>query len=139
MDKKQKIVVIGIIENGDEVLVIQRYDPKIKDAHLKWDLPGGTNEFGESLKETLTREIKEETGSEVQIIEMLPECVSKEWHHQDYLQHTLVFCFVCKLINSGSRSKDHKVNDVKWVKMSKLAELDWLETTKVFIELYLEK
>ena len=37
----QKIVVLGIIEDNKKILVSQRIDPKIKDAHMKWDVPGG--------------------------------------------------------------------------------------------------
>jgi ADP-ribose pyrophosphatase YjhB (NUDIX family) len=137
MDKKQKIVVLGIIENSENnILVSQRFDPKIKEAHLKWDLPGGTNEFGESLKETLIREIEEETGLNVEIVKLLPDCVSKEWKHEEYLMHTLVFCYQCRLINGKIRLGDHKINELKWMKPLEAEKLDLLPTTKVFIELF---
>lgn len=41
MDKIQKIVVLGLIENEKwEILITKRFDPKISEAHLKWDIPG---------------------------------------------------------------------------------------------------
>ena len=54
MKTKSKLVILGLIENQNhEFLLSQRYEPKLPEVHLKWDLPGGRNEFGESLEETL--------------------------------------------------------------------------------------
>jgi 8-oxo-dGTP pyrophosphatase MutT (NUDIX family) len=140
MNRKQKLVVLGIIENDKgQVLVSQRLDPKIPDAHLKWDVPGGSNEFGESLKDTLIREIQEETGLRVDILRFLPDCVSKEWQHEDYLQHTLVFCYHCKLIDGKLHLNDNEINELKWVLPQDAQKLDLLPTTKVFIDLFNEK
>ncbi len=140
MDRKQKLVVLGIIEDGKgQILVSQRLDPKIPTAHLKWDVPGGTNELGESLKDTLIREIQEETGLHVDILKLLPDCVSKEWEHEDYLQHTLVFCYHCSLIDGKLHLNDHKINELKWVLPQEAQKLDLLPTTKVFIDMFNKK
>ncbi len=137
MEKKQKIVVLGIIENDSgQILVSQRLDPKIPDAHLKWDVPGGTNEFGESLKDTLLREILEETGLQVKILRLLADCVSKEWEHEEYLQHTLVFCYHCQLIDGTLHLTDHKINKLEWISPQDAKNLDLLPTTRAFIELF---
>ena len=125
MEKKKKVVVLGIILNKEgEILVAQRYDPKIPAAHLKWDVPGGTNEFGESLPETLSREILEETGLNVEVKQLLAESVSKEWQHNDYLMHTLVFCYLCDLINGKLHLNDPKINALKWVSPKEAQSLD---------------
>ncbi|MGV8162541.1 MAG: NUDIX hydrolase [Candidatus Nanoarchaeia archaeon] len=138
--KKQLIVVLGIIQNQDgKILISQRLDPKIREAHLKWDVPGGTNEFGESLKETLLREILEETGLSVNILKLLPDCVSKEWKHTDYLQHTLIFCYQCEVTEGDLQLNDPKINELKWISPIEALELDLLPTTRVFIELFLEE
>lgn len=137
MNKKQKIVVLGIIENGSgQILVSQRLDPKIPAAHLKWDVPGGTNEFGESLKETLIREIKEETGLQVNVLNLSPDCVSKEWKHDKYLLHVLVFCYYCKLTGGKLSSTDSQIRNLKWISPKDAQKLDLLPTTKVFVDLF---
>ena len=132
----QKIVVIGLIVNDkNEILLTQRLDPKIKDAHLKWDVPGGKSEFGESLSETLEREILEEIGIKVEVQELLPKCVSKYWDHEDYFQHTLLFCYKCKFIKGIPVSNDGKIGEIKWQKLNDALKMDLLSTTREFIEM----
>lgn len=97
-------------------MLSQRYDPDILDAHLRWDLPGGTNEFGESLPETLKREILEETGLEVEVLEMLSKSVSRKWNHKDYSIHVVVVCYYCRYVDGELNLNDHKINDLRWVK-----------------------
>ncbi len=133
-------MVLGIIQDRDgKILVSQRSDPKIKEAHLKWDVPGGTNEFGESLKETLKREIVEETGLDAEVMQLLPECISKNWDHEEYLLHTLLLCYTCQYKGGNLQSKDHKINDLKWVSPQEALHLDLLSTTRQFIEIFNQK
>ena len=39
--------------------------------NAKWTMPGGTLDFGESLIECATREVKEETGLDVNVIDVI--------------------------------------------------------------------
>ena len=138
MEGKFKLVVLGLIENSNnEFLLSQRFEPILPEVHLKWDLPGGKNEFGESLDETIIREIKEETGLEVKIARFMPFTVSKVWDYKDCKQHTIVFCFHCLYLNGELNSTDSKINDLKWVAKNDLLKYDFLETTKSFIDNFL--
>ncbi|GAA0255673.1 NUDIX hydrolase [Cryptosporangium japonicum] len=53
-------VAAAIVDDQDRVLVIQRRD------NGKWQPPGGVLELDESITEGLAREVREETGLEVQ-------------------------------------------------------------------------
>lgn len=53
------------IEQDGTILMVQRGDSG------KWTLPGGTLEFGESLPECATREIREETGLHIELKEII--------------------------------------------------------------------
>ena len=59
------IVGVGavIVEAGKVVLVRRRYEPLAG----RWSLPGGTLELGETLETGVAREMREETGLEVDV------------------------------------------------------------------------
>jgi len=59
MKKYTHLGVYGILIHDDQILLIK----KSRGPHKgKWDLPGGSIEFGEEPYETLKREFYEETG-----------------------------------------------------------------------------
>lgn len=138
MKQVTKVVVLGLVfNNRGEALLTQRHDPNIPDAHLLWDIPGGTNEFGESLEETVHREVQEETGISVVVGDMLPKSVAKTWDHKEYSQHTLIFCFKCSVQKESKRTDDPKILDVRWEKPDNLTSYQFLPTTKQFIDMML--
>ncbi|MFZ4632187.1 MAG: NUDIX hydrolase [Patescibacteria group bacterium] len=132
---RTKLVVLGLIKNNNgEYLISQRFDPDFGDAHLKWDLPGGTNEFGESLEETLKREVVEETGLIVDVLDMMPHSVSKVWKSSNGDVHVILVCYHCVMISGELNTEDKKINDLKWVKPSDIYSFELLSTTKQFLE-----
>lgn len=58
----------AVILRGSEVLLIRRGKAPFK-GH--WSIPGGKIEFGEPLEMALAREIREETGVEVEILGLI--------------------------------------------------------------------
>jgi ADP-ribose pyrophosphatase YjhB (NUDIX family) len=56
-----------IIEQGRAVLIRRGSEPLLGE----WSIPGGTLELGETLEEGVARELLEETGIEVRILELI--------------------------------------------------------------------
>ncbi len=81
---KTKVIAIGLIENKKDstFLISQRFDPEFPAAHMKWDFLGGKIEPGESAKETIEREVFEESGVKVSVGELLPKVFSKVWREK---------------------------------------------------------
>jgi ADP-ribose pyrophosphatase YjhB (NUDIX family) len=63
------VVGVGgvIIEQGRAVLIRRGSEPLLGE----WSIPGGTLELGETLEEGVARELLEETGIEVRILQLI--------------------------------------------------------------------
>jgi ADP-ribose pyrophosphatase YjhB (NUDIX family) len=66
---EKPIVGVGgvVIEDGKALLIRRGNEPLMG----QWSIPGGTLELGETLLEGTARELKEETGLEVKVLEMI--------------------------------------------------------------------
>lgn len=88
------IGIFGIIlDQQNRVLLCHRRDYDL------WNLPGGTLEHGESPWDCLKREIKEETGLEVEV-PRLAGVYSKTDKDE------VVFSFVCKVVGGKIKTND---------------------------------
>lgn len=63
------VVGVGgvVIEDGRALLIKRGTEPLLG----QWSIPGGTLELGESLQDGVARELLEETGLEVQVLDMI--------------------------------------------------------------------
>ncbi len=59
-----KVIVGGIIEKNGKYLLVQEAKEK---CYKKWNFPAGHLDFNESLEQGAIREIKEETGCDVEL------------------------------------------------------------------------
>jgi len=66
---ERPIVGVGgvIIDNGRALLIRRGSEP----LRGEWSIPGGTLELGESLQEGVARELREETGLDVRVLELI--------------------------------------------------------------------
>ena len=77
---ERPVVGVGgvVIENGRALLIRRGSEPLLG----QWSIPGGTLELGESLEHGVVRELKEETGLTVRIVEMI-EVFDRIYEDQD--------------------------------------------------------
>ena len=106
-EKIMNIVVGGIIEKDGKYLLIQEAK---KMCYGKWNFPAGRLEFKESLKQGAIREIKEETGCDV---ELNGVCYIANRILEDDLR-IMVF-FNAKLVNENIKYDKNEILDVKWI------------------------
>lgn len=81
--------VIGVLRRHDgKYLLADRVERDVHDKGVVtgddfWQIPGGGVEVGETVEEAVIREMKEETGLDVEIITLLPKIntsIRPHWH-----------------------------------------------------------
>ncbi len=91
---ERPIVGVGavILDAGQVVLIRRRYEPLAG----RWSLPGGTLEVGETLEAGVARELREETGLEVEVgpvIEVFDRILLDEERRVRY--HFVLIDYLC--------------------------------------------
>lgn len=109
-------VVAAIIIKDGRVFATQRGYGEFKDG---WEFPGGKIEPGESRKEALVREIKEELDADIRIGSLLE---TVEYDYPAF--HLTMHCFFCELISEDIVLKEHE--DARWLSEEELGTVDWL-------------
>ena len=97
---------------------------------LKWELPGGKIEPGESAEKCLVREIKEELDIDIKVKQSLIQ------HTHSYPTVTIKLVpFICEQIGGELKLKEHV--DFKWLNTNELLDLDWAEADIPILYQYL--
>lgn len=105
------LCVAALIKRGNAVLMGLREYEKGKPV---WTLPGGRCDAGESLKETLLREIEEEIGvSDVEILDIIGEKAGV--HHGDK-----VYFIECSISQEPKLMEPEKFLEWSWIEYDKL-------------------
>jgi 8-oxo-dGTP diphosphatase len=111
-------VVCAIIEQDGRFLVARR--PAGKHLARKWEFPGGKVEAGESEVEALDRELLEELGVRVKIIERLTPV------EHSYPDRSLrLIAFRCRIVNGVPDAGEHE--ELRWIEIDEAFSYDFPE------------
>jgi len=99
---------------------------------LKWEFPGGKIKRNESPDSCLHRELKEELGIAVRVLEVLTPAT------YSYPTFTVTLHPFRCAIESGTLTL-HEHAAVQWLQPEKLVTLDWAEADLPVIEAYLAR
>ena len=113
---KEIKVVAAIIKNEDKILANKRgYGEFIN----MWEFPGGKIEPGETKKQALVREIKEELNIEISVDNF---ALDIEYQYPNF--YLFMSCFMCSIKEGSIELLEH--NDGKWITKEELNTLNWL-------------
>jgi len=117
---KNILTVKAILLNDENKILLLKRSKKSSNPG-KWDLPGGILEKNETLAEALSREIREETGLEIEIGEILGTAeFSKESEQFQDEKRGLRYLAYCDS-NEVKISDEHQ--SFKWVLMEEALEM----------------
>lgn len=122
-------VVCSIIERAGDILLAQR--PEGKSLELKWEFPGGKVRYEETEVMALKREIKEELGIEIDVIERLTPCF---FQYTDFSINLIPYR--SKIKNGVLHPEEHV--RIKWVDLNEAQQYDLAEADQLILKEYID-
>ncbi|GAA4411281.1 NUDIX domain-containing protein [Fodinibacter luteus] len=128
-------VVAVVLNEQSRVLLIHKTDNSL------WALPGGGHEIGESIVDTVVREVKEETGYDVEV-ETITGTYTNPRHVMAYddgeVRQQFSIAFRARLVG-GEACTSSESSEVVWVRPEELDGLDMHPSMRMRIQHALEE
>lgn len=128
----QKIVLAGVIVDNDKILILQRN--KYEDVFPNmWELPSGKKEPLENSERSLLREVKEETGLDVEIIfpfSVFDYQIEKTGEIRDSTQIN----FLVKLVKNDRVTLSSEHQNFAWISKNEIEQYEISKKTKKVIQ-----
>jgi len=129
------IAAKALIIKGDKLLVLYKSKEEAKEwtdfeaANLeaRRDLPGGRLEFGEGPKSALVREVREETGLEVELVKPLDV-----WHMIKGNFQLVGINYLCRCL-AGDVVLSHEHEAHEWLSESELLAKEWDDVVRYVV------
>ena len=125
------IVGVGAViwnDRGEIVLIRRGQEPRLGE----WSIPGGRLEWGESVRDGIIREVREETGLEVEVVGLIDvvDSVTRDGSG-DVIRHYVLIDFLVQPL-SGTLSAGSDAAEARWVAYGSLDEyVLWKETRRI--------
>lgn len=105
------------------VLLVRRAKPPLEG---RWSIPGGTVELGETLEQALVREMAEETGLDVEPLEVLTVFDRIEREGTEVAFHHVIVDYLCRCVAGEARAASDAL-EVAWATVDELGRYDLTE------------
>lgn len=99
---------------------------------ITWTLPKGTPNPGETTDETALREVAEETGLQVRIVDRLPS-IEYTFVQSGTRIHKTVHYFLMEPTGGDLDRHDHEFDAVRWVRFDEAPALLTFETERALV------
>jgi 8-oxo-dGTP diphosphatase len=94
---------------------------EVRNESGKWEFPGGAVEFNETIESALVREVREEYGFEISVLELLDvvdHIIPEE------KQHWISPTFICAVKSGKPMIREpHKCEEIGWFELDQISEV----------------
>ncbi|MGB6975341.1 MAG: NUDIX hydrolase [Terracidiphilus sp.] len=105
----------AVVVKGGRILLVRRGQEPLKG---RWSIPGGLLELGEALEDGVVREVREETGLDVQpmeLIELLDRIHREKTPEGERIRyHYVIADYLCRVMGGQLRAASD-AEEVRWV------------------------
>lgn len=131
------VVPVAIIVKNGKMAITKRNDPHRPEYHEKWEFPGGSMEFGETITENLVREIKEETGLKIKPLEQLRPLYVKSQKYPTWNYQVFLVPYICDIFGQSSRINDAEILELRWVKINEINKFNFVGENRQMLKSFL--
>ena len=123
-------MAVGVVVwKDDEVLLIRRAKPP---RIGEWSIPGGAQELGETVKDTATREVREETGLDVAVTDLIEVVDFIERDNTGRVSYHYTLVDWSAEWRNGEALPSDDVSEIMWVDPAELESYGiWSETVRI--------
>jgi 8-oxo-dGTP diphosphatase len=117
---ERPVVGVGaVVISGGRALLVRRGGPPLEG---QWSIPGGMLELGETVFEGVRRELAEETGMEVRVVDLIEvfERISLDGEGKPKY-HFVVLDYLCEPVRGDARAGSD-AEEVAWVLAEELSK-----------------
>lgn len=122
-----------VTDEDGRILLVNRVDNGL------WALPGGGMELGESIEDCAIREVREETGLDVEITGLIGVYTNPR-HVIEYsdgeVRQQFSLCYATRLLG-GTLAHDDESTDLQWVHLTDIPALNMHPSMRLRIDHYL--
>ena len=119
-----------IEKNGSVLLVKREHEP----GKGKWSLLGGLVNLGEKIRDAIKREVEEEVGLKVDVVNIVDVFDSIEYDDKGRVRfHYVIIGFMVKAIGGEVRGSE-EASQVKWFNVEELKNLEMTSTTRKLLK-----
>jgi len=120
----------AVIINEGKILLEKR---KKEPGKGKWSIPGGLVELGESLEQTVIREVKEETSLEVEKPELIDVVDSISADENGRIKYHFVMVDYFVKLKGGKLKAADDAAELRWVTLNEVENYDLSERFREFL------
>ena len=126
-----------ILINEEGKYLLAKRGQKAKNERGKWEFPGGSVEFGDTMRDTIIREMKEELGIAVEPIEHFPPI--DHIIPQDQ-QHWVTSAYISKIIKGQPTIMEpEKCSEIGWFTIEEIQKLPLSIATQLNIKQLIQR
>ncbi|MGW4520115.1 NUDIX hydrolase [Amycolatopsis sp. NPDC004378] len=124
-------VTVAIQDDAGRLLLIHKIDNDL------WALPGGGHDLGERITDTAVREVREETGLDIEVVRLVGTYTNPNHviaYDDGEVRQQFSLCFEARQIDGNPREDGTETKAVRWVTPEELDALNIHPSMRLRIE-----